>query len=201
MKVLATARVGALVLTLLPLAACADDDKGPVVLPPAKSSTPASSAGSSPPGSEESSKPRKPRKPGEFDEATKRSAEEFVREWWLALNDTLQGGSPEQLRRFYAPACRRCAEKYATAKEFHAKGWAASERPYDLIDFRYEYTEGSVTVLRAVVRPNPTALMDAEGNSVRTVTGGPPIDLVTHLAQRGDSWRIQYELSQGPRKK
>ncbi len=167
MKVLASARVGALVLTLLPLAACAGDDRGPVVLPPAKSSTPASSAGSSPAGSEESSKPRKPRKPGEFDEATKRSAEEFVREWWLALNDTVAGGSPEQLRRFYTTSCVRCAQKYSQAKDYYEKGWIGHGRPYSLVRFKYKYNEGDRAVVHAVVRPNSFTLKDRRATPSR----------------------------------
>lgn len=191
MKVLAAARVAALALALLPLAACADDDRGPVVLPPAKSSTPASSTGSSPAGSEESSKPRKPRKPGEFDEATKRSAEEFVRDYWKTLTMTSQGKQDVQkLRRYYANTCAICSEFYRETKELRDKHQRVIGSEQVVLSSEFESHTQQRALVNVIAQSTPGRLVDANEKVLHSYSGGEGIRYIFELRPRQSSWQI-----------
>ncbi len=199
MKVLASARVGALVLTLLPLAACAGDDRGPVVLPPAKSSTPASSAGSSPAGSEESSKPRKPHKPGEFDEATKRSAEEFVRDYWKRVNSLLAGESRDlnTLKSLSSPACAPCRDVYRDVEQVVERRQRQEGGELRLLRADFQTNRGRVALVDAVVKTTPGKLVDRNGELIQEYPGGLPVRFVFNLVRTDSSWYIQDILKLG----
>ncbi|MDP9431403.1 MAG: hypothetical protein M3P91_01415 [Actinomycetota bacterium] len=125
--------------------------------------------------------------------------EQFMRDWWTANNKVLQGADPEILKEYFEPACEACQKNYATARAFHLKGHKADSPPYDFVSATVAASNRQLVSVQAVVKPNPSRLVDRRGRTVREVVGGPPIDYVVSLARDGGRWRIYHQVSLGAR--
>jgi hypothetical protein len=186
-----SARGAVVALVLLAVPACGEPREEPTTLPPiTESPTPSPSPSSSP-------SPTARRTPGQFDEATQREAEQFVRQWWDTVNSALVGGSPEPLRSLYVQRCAKCEDMYRRVKTMRDAGRTASSPGYKVIRTAYDTNIGAVALVNAVVQPQPGRLLASDGTVVREVSGGPPIDYVFNVVMTKDAWLVQDLLNFG----
>ncbi len=195
MRTVSVARVAILAAVLAALPGCAAD-KEPVALPdPGATATVTATPTPKP-------KPTKSRKPGEFDEATKRSAEKFVRAWWIAVNTTLdgRGADVEKLKPFYSSSCEVCRDYYKDAKELADAREQVRGGQQKVLRVRYETNRGGVALVDSVIRSLPGDLIDRDGNVVHRYSGGPSVRFVFNLVRTDKSWYIQDILALGATK-
>ncbi len=182
-------------IAALALAGCAEAEK-PVALPAATSTASTTSAA---PSQSVSASPTATRSPGEFDEATKRSAEQFVRDFWDALTLVSQGEQDvDTLTRYYAPSCEVCRSFYQDIKKVRDKNQRVKGGKHDVLSSRFDTNTGRVAIVDTVVRSRPGDLVDANtGRVVHTYSGSGEVRYVFNLVRTGKGWYIQDVLHLG----